>query len=228
MIYLDKHKERYPLMQIEDILKLHLQGILGPAHIVSNKEFVLKNITNELKELAKFFDIPVVTAQQLNRNASSVVDAALQAKKEDVTRLVGRDGIAGAWEIIENSDVVIIINPEVKSDTNDLYLTFKLLKRRYRSSEEDEKLRRLEYFNHPFEPDNGIRLIDDIEFDKPLSLESLSTKFEAVDNKRGKTNAVERDSKDDANTNENINNKKKKSSFDEEFEPFDFDKAANF
>ena len=40
-----------------------------------------------------------ISAQQLNRSASSVVDAALQAKKEDVTRLVGRDGIAGAWEI---------------------------------------------------------------------------------------------------------------------------------
>ena len=49
-----------------------------------------------------------------------------------------------------------------------------------------------------------------------------------MDNKRGKTNAVERDSKDDTNTNENVNSKKKKSSFDEEFEPFDFDKAANF
>ena len=40
-----------------------------------------------------------ITAQQLNRVAASVVDAAIQAKKEDVTRLVGRDGIAGAWEI---------------------------------------------------------------------------------------------------------------------------------
>ena len=151
----------------------------------------------------------------------------MQAKKEDVTRLVGRDGIAGAWEIIENSDVVIIINPEVKSDTNELFLTFKLLKRRYRSAEEDEKLRRLEYFNHPFEPDNGIKLIDDLEFDKPLSLESLSTKFEAVDDKRGKTNAVERESKDDID-NKDEKKKKKQTSFDEEFEPFDFDKAANF
>lgn len=129
---------------------------------------------------------------------------------------------------IENSDVVIIINPEVKSDTNELFLTFKLLKRRYRSSEEDEKLRRLEYFNHPFEPDNGIRLIDDIEMDKPLSLESLSTKFEAVDDKRGKTNAVERETKEESNNNDQKDKKKKKSSFDEEFEPFDFDKAANF
>jgi stage II sporulation protein Q len=74
------------------------------------------------------------------------------------------------------------------------------------------------------EHDNGIRLIDDIEMSKPLSLESLSTKFEAVDNKRGKTNAVERETKETIKD----DTKKKTSSFDEEFEPFDFDKAANF
>ena len=72
---------------------------LRPAEKAMSEKEELKNITNELKELAKFFDIPVVTAQQLNRTGASVVDAALQAKKEDVTRLVGRDAIAGAWEI---------------------------------------------------------------------------------------------------------------------------------
>ena len=198
-----------------------------PAEKAQSEKEELKNITNELKELAKFFDIPVISAQQLNRSGAAVVDAAIQAKKEDVTRLVGRDAIAGAWEIIENSDVVIIINPEVKSDTNDLYLTFKLLKRRYRSSEENEKLRRLEYFNHPFERDNGIRLIDDLEFEQSISLESMSTQFEAADSKRGKTNAVERETRD-GDQKPKDEPKKKKSSFDEEFEPFDFDKAANF
>ena len=59
----------------------------------------LKNITNELKTLAKKLDIPVITAQQLNRSASGVIDAAIQNNKEDVTRLVGRDAVAGAWEI---------------------------------------------------------------------------------------------------------------------------------
>ena len=185
---------------------------------MSEKE-ELKNITNELKELSKFFDIPTITAQQLNRTGASVVDAALQAKKEDVTRLVGRDAIAGAWEIIENSDFVCIINPEVKVDTGELFLTFKMLKRRYRSSEEDEKLRRLEYFNHPFEYGNEIKLIDDIDFDKSVSLESLATKFEAVDDKRGKQNAIERSEKGSS---------KKKSKMSGEFEPFDFDKALNF
>lgn len=191
---------------------------IRPAEKADTEKTELKNITNELKELAKFFDIPVITAQQLNRSGASVVDAAIQAKKEDVTKLVGRDAIAGAWEIIENSDVICIINPEVKSDTGELFLTFKLLKRRYRSAEEDEKLRRLEYFNHPFEPGNEIKLIDDIDFAEPISTTSIASKFEPVESKRGKTNAIEREEKP----------KKNKKNNNDEFEPFDFDKATNF
>lgn len=72
---------------------------LRPAEKADSEKGELKNITNELKELAKFFDIPVISAQQLNRSGASVVDAALQANKEDVTRLVGRDAVATAWEI---------------------------------------------------------------------------------------------------------------------------------
>ena len=198
-----------------EVISLVLDYIkrIRPVERANDEKTELKNISNELKELAKYFDIPVITAQQLNRSGASVVDAALQAKKEDVTRLVGRDSIAGAWEIIENSDFCCIINPEVKSDTQELFLTFKLLKRRYRSSEENEKLRRLEYFNQPFEPNNEIRLLDDIDLPAPLALESLSTQFEAVDNKRGKENAVTREVK-----------KKKKRDFNDELNdaPFDF------
>ena len=98
-----------------------------------------------------------------------------------------------------------------------------MLKRRYRSTEENEKLRRLDYFNQPFERGNEIRLLDDIDLPKPLALESLGTQFEAAEDKRGKTNAIERENKD---------KKKKKNyveseSFDD-FEPFDFDKSSNF
>lgn len=72
---------------------------IRPAERADSEKTELKNITNELKEIAKYFDICVISAQQLNRVGASVVDAALQAKKEDVTRLVGRDAISGAWEI---------------------------------------------------------------------------------------------------------------------------------
>jgi len=195
---------------------------LRPAEKAHDEKGELKNISNELKEIAKFFDIPVITAQQLNRSGAAVVDAALQSKKEDVTRLVGRDAIAGAWEILENSDVCIIINPETKIDTNELYMTFKLLKRRYKSTEESEKLRRLDYFNHPFEVGNEIRLIDDINLPKSLSIESLATQFAPVDEKRGTTNAMDRTTKGE---------KKKDKIYDDnadDFEPFDFEKSANF
>ena len=195
---------------------------IRPAERASDEKTELKNISNELKELAKFFDCPVITAQQLNRSGASVVDAALQAKKEDVTRLVGRDAIAGAWEILENSDFTCIINPETKVDTGELFMTFKLLKRRYRSTEESDKLRRLDYFNQPFEVNSEIRLVDDINLPKPLALESLATQFSATEDKRGATNATERKSKE---------SKKKKGVFDNDemdFEPFNFEKTSNF
>lgn len=75
---------------------------IRPAEKGTSEKEELKNITNELKTLAKILDIPVITAQQLNRVAASVVDSAIQAKKEDVTKLVGRDGVAGAWEIFKS------------------------------------------------------------------------------------------------------------------------------
>lgn len=157
-----------------------------------------------------------ITAQQLNRAGASVIDAALQAKKEDVTRLVGRDNIAGAWELQENADVTIIINPETKVDTGELYMTFKLLKRRYRSIEESAKLRRLEYFNQPFAENSEIKLLDDIYLQKPLALESLATQFVATVDKRGSTNATER-KRMNGNDKVSVNNKKDD---DFEYEPF--------
>ena len=113
-----------------------------------------------------------------------------------------------------------VVNPEVKSDTNELFLTFKMLKRRYRSTEENEKLRRLDYFNQPFEPGNEIRLLDDIELDKPLALESLATQFEAVDTTRGKANVVERDTVYDKSKKKLNQNKSN------DFGYFDFDKHS--
>lgn len=171
---------------------------IRPAEKAPDEKAELKNITNELKSIATNLDIPVITAHQLNRSSASVVDAAIQAKKEDVTKLVGRDGVGTAWEIIENSDWVCVINKEVKMGTDELFLTFKMLKRRYRSSEDDEKLRRLDYFNHPYEPGNEIKLIDDIDAPKSLSCVSLASQFAAIeDTKRGKKNAIARASVDD-------------------------------
>lgn len=101
-------------------------------------------------------------------------------------------------------------------------MTFKLLKRRYRSTEDNHKLRSLTYFNHPFEVGNEIKLIDDVDLPNSLSLESLATVFVAKDDGKQDT-AVERPTKD---KDERKSLVKKKEI--EEYEDFDFGKAMNF
>lgn len=197
---------------------------IRPFEPAKEERLELKNITNELKEVAKFFDIPVITAQQLNRSGASVIDAALQAKKEDVTRLVGRDSIAGAWEIQENSDFTCIINPETQMDTGILHMIFKMLKRRYRSSESNTKLRRLEYFAHPFEDGSEIRLKDDFDLNKSLSLESLSTKFSPADT-RGPSSVIERHQLPLLEDDNSVTSLAKEIS---DFEDFDINRSKNF
>jgi hypothetical protein len=50
------------------------------------------------------------------------------------------------------------------------------------------------YFNHPFDTENRMRLLDDVMLDKPLSEDSLASDFSGVDiNKNGRRNAKERE-----------------------------------
>ncbi len=51
MVYLNEHLQKYPLMQIEDIIKLYLQGILGPAHLVADPKLIEKRLLNEYEEI---------------------------------------------------------------------------------------------------------------------------------------------------------------------------------
>lgn len=215
----------YSIIQdIEDdngeVIALFLDYIkrIRPAEKAQTEKEELKVISNELKTLATTLDIPVITAQQLNRTAASVVDAAMQSNKQDLAKLVGRDGVAGAWEIMENSDVVIVLNRETKKDTGEKFMTFKLLKRRYRSSETSEKLRRLDYFNHPYEPGNDIRLIDDINLAKSVSVFSLAGELVPTETqKRGRKNAIKRKEVYDGDLNAVP-----------EYESFDFNNSMNF
>ena len=47
MGYLEAHLKKYPLMQIEDKIKLLMQATLGPAHLINDKEQVRKRIYDE-------------------------------------------------------------------------------------------------------------------------------------------------------------------------------------
>lgn len=69
---------------------------IRPAEKGKDEKEELKNITNELKTLALEYDIPVVTAHQLNRSGAATVDAAMQSNKEDLARFLGRSNVGSA------------------------------------------------------------------------------------------------------------------------------------
>jgi len=175
----------------KEVVLLSLDYIkrIRPAEKGRDEKEELKNISNELKTLAISYDIPVVTAHQLNRAGAAVVDAAMQANKEDLGKFLGRANIGSAWELVENSDVVIILNVEKKRQTGQYYLTFKRVKIRYKDMSD------ISYFNHPFDANDKMKLLDDIYLDHSLSEDSLISDFDAVDllNKKGKRTAVERE-----------------------------------
>ena len=47
MVYLKMHLDKYPLMQVEDIIKIHIQGILGPTHLIQDFDRLKQGLINE-------------------------------------------------------------------------------------------------------------------------------------------------------------------------------------
>lgn len=162
---------------------------IRPAEPSTDERIQLKNVSNELKALAVKLDIPVITAQQINRAGNATIDAAAGEGKEDLARYIGRQNIALSWDLLENVDWAAIINIEKEKRTGMLYLTIKRIKIRYK----DMALH--SYINHPFAMNSTIRLVDDINMDKPLSKESLSSNMEGINmnNSKGTQNAHQRE-----------------------------------
>ena len=61
-IYYNYHKNKYPKLEKQDIIKLIFQASLGPSHFISNKDKVKDYLNKELLEesgLKKLNDPPV-------------------------------------------------------------------------------------------------------------------------------------------------------------------------
>jgi replicative DNA helicase len=80
----------------------------------------LGSIVNEFKVFATLKDIPVITASQLNRDATKHIDEARQVNKADLVRLLGRSNVGESNLILENSDWIALIAPEYDRDGNKL------------------------------------------------------------------------------------------------------------
>lgn len=167
----------------------YIKRIEPATPAADNVKLELNRIINELKALAVIQDIPVITAHQMNRAAAATVDAAARQGKGDVSKLVGRENVGDAWEVVETADWACVLNIEYKPGTDEKYLTVNVVKRR-RIDNADAEFAKYTYLAHPFSKNNGLRLIDDINLDKVLSLQSLSSDIAVVDKERA--NAVPR------------------------------------
>lgn len=176
-------------MEVCTLVFDYIKRIEPATPAADNVKLELNRIINELKALAVREDIPVVTAHQMNRAGAAVLDNAVRQGKGDGLKNVGREHTGDAWEVIETSDFVAMTNIAYKPGTADRYMELEVVKRRRIDSSESE-FAKYTYLAHPFSKKNGLRLIDDINIDKVLSLQSLVSDIDIID--KEKANAVPR------------------------------------
>ena len=133
----------------------------------------LKNVTNELRQIAIDFDIPVISAAQLNRQAASIINSTVRAGKADALKEIDSSLIGSAWEIMENADMVIMIAMQERVKDKTWWLSFLFCKGRYYHPD-------FSYFNQPFDKDK-FNLQDDIMLQQDLGVMSLATDFKDID-----------------------------------------------
>lgn len=138
----------------------------------------------ELKSLAQFFDIPVITAMQINREGNGILDAAMQENKEDIGRFVGVQYVGQCWDLIQESDWVCFINLEMQKSTGKWFLSFKRMKIRGKKDPLS-----VDYFNHPFVNNNGIRLEPDVNKPEPVSVVSLASDLVSIEDPKPENTA---------------------------------------
>lgn len=154
-----------------------------------NEKMELNRIMNELKALSVILDIPVITAHQINRAGTALIDQAVRSGRGDGLKAVGREHIGSAYEVAEVADFLALVNIDYKPGTDERFLEINVVKRRRIDAAEAE-FARFTYLAHPFSKTNGLRLIDDMRLDKVLSLQSLVSDIPGIT--KEKTNATKR------------------------------------
>lgn len=126
----------------------------------------LGSIVNEFKTFATIKDIPVISASQLNRDATRHIDEARRVTKADLVRLLGRSNIGESMLMLENIDGGYMIAPEYEATTNHKYLGIQRIKARYKVNDR-------EFIYQPYVINNGIKLIEDEYLAEPLFKTSM-------------------------------------------------------
>lgn len=111
------------------------------------------SIVNEFKVFAILKDIPVITASQLNREATKHIDEGRKTNKADLLRLFGRSNIGESQLILENIDAAYFIVPEYDQDGNK-FLGVQKVKSRFYSM--------MEWFYQPYTDYSLIKFVEDV------------------------------------------------------------------
>ena len=141
----------------------------------------------ELRSVAQEFDIPVITAMQLNREGNGILESSMQENKEDIGRFIGNQYVGQCWDLIQEATWVCFVNLEMQKSTGKWFLSFKRTKIRGKKD-----LTAADYFNHPFSNDNGIRLEPDVNKPEPISVISLASDLVNIDDSNMEYNGKKR------------------------------------
>lgn len=144
----------------------------------TEERFRLQDVAKELKSLATYYSIPVITAQQVNREGNGIIDAAMRDEKADLAKFLGTTAVSESYGLIYEADWVALVNLEKRRSDEQWFLTFNRLKIR---GKQDPSA--VTYFNHPFVDAKRIRLATDTDLETSLSVVSLATDLESIDQK---------------------------------------------
>lgn len=135
-------------------------------------------VIDEFKEFAIDKQIPVITASQMNREATSKVDDGRKNRGVDLVRNLGRNNIGESLLILENADAAFIITPE-NTKFGRRYLGVSSIKTRYKGAT-------LFTFFQPYNMERPIELEQDTNLAEPLYKDTLvemqQTNTESYDN----------------------------------------------
>jgi len=95
------------------------------------------------------------------------METFLENNKSDAIKQIGASYAGESALMVENADFAFSMGMEFKESTNTKYLNVKLLASRTKNTF-------LNYFVHPFENGNGMKLQEDFDLDESLSLKDLS------------------------------------------------------
>lgn len=93
-------------------------------------------VIDEFKTFAANKNIPVLTASQLNRDASKHIDEGRQKNKADLVRILGRSNISESMLILNNTDGGFVLAPE-STPTGEMYMGIQRIKKRYEASNQE-------------------------------------------------------------------------------------------